>query len=57
MKFIYIWNKWLAFGCLNYNVQNTNSILAVAHALYPIEENVDIINDRLIKTNETYQEF
>ena len=57
MKFISIWNKWLAFGCLNYNVQNTNSILAVAHALYPIEENVDIINDRLIKTNETYQEF
>ena len=35
------------------NVQNNNSLLAVAHALHPIEEIVDIINNRLIQTNET----
>jgi hypothetical protein len=35
------------------NVQNNNSVLAVAHALHPIEEIVDIINNRLIQTNET----
>ena len=35
------------------NVQNNNSILAVAHALHPIEEIVDVINSRLIQTNET----
>lgn len=35
------------------NVQSNNSILAVAHALHPIEEIVDIINNRLIQTNET----
>jgi hypothetical protein len=34
------------------NVQNNNSVLAVAHALHPIEEIVDIINNRLIQTNE-----
>ena len=35
------------------NVQSNNSVLAVAHALHPIEEIVDIINNRLIQTNET----
>lgn len=35
------------------NVQNNNSVLAVAHALHPIEEIVDVINSRLIQTNET----
>jgi hypothetical protein len=35
------------------NVQNNNSILAVAHALHPIEEIVDVINSRLVQTNET----
>lgn len=35
------------------NVQSNNSGLAVAHALHPIEEIVDIINNRLIQTNET----
>ena len=35
------------------NVQNNNSVLAVAHALHPIVEIVDIINNRLIQTNET----
>ena len=35
------------------NVQSNNSVLAVAHALHPIEEIVDIINTRLIQTNET----
>jgi hypothetical protein len=35
------------------NVQSNNSALAVAHALHPIEEIVDIINNRLIQTNET----
>ena len=35
------------------NVQNNNSVLAVAHALNPIEEIVDVINSRLIQTNET----
>ena len=35
------------------NVQNNNSILAVAHALYPLEEIVDVINSRLVQTNET----
>ena len=35
------------------NIQNNNSVLAVAHALHPIEEIVDIINNRLIQTNET----
>jgi len=35
------------------NVQNNNSLLAVAQALHPIEEIVDIINNRLIQTNET----
>ena len=35
------------------NVQGNNSVLAVAHALHPIEEIVDIINNRLIQTNET----
>src|SRR5918993_1883870 len=35
------------------NIQNNNSVLAVAHALYPIVEIVDIINNRLIQTNET----
>ncbi len=35
------------------NVQNNNSLLAVAHALHPIEEIADIINNRLIQTNET----
>ena len=35
------------------NIQNNNSVLAVAHALHPIEEIVDIINTRLIQTNET----
>lgn len=35
------------------NVQNNNSVLAVAHALHPIEEIVDVINSRLILTNET----
>ena len=35
------------------NVQNNNSLLAVAHALHPSEEIVDIINNRLIQTNET----
>src|SRR5918995_1395310 len=34
------------------NVQSNNSGLAVAHALHPIEEIVDIINNRLIQTNE-----
>jgi hypothetical protein len=34
------------------NVQGNNSVLAVAHALHPIEEIVDIINNRLIQTNE-----
>ena len=33
------------------NVQNNNNLLAVAHALHPIEEIVDIINNRLIQTN------
>ena len=35
------------------NVQSNNSGLAVAHALHPIEEIVDLINNRLIQTNET----
>jgi hypothetical protein len=35
------------------NVQSNNSVLAIAHALHPIEEIVDIINNRLIQTNET----
>jgi hypothetical protein len=35
------------------NIQNNNSVLAVAHALHPIVEIVDIINNRLIQTNET----
>ena len=35
------------------NVQNNNTKLAVAHALHPIEEILDIINSRLIQTNET----
>jgi hypothetical protein len=35
------------------NVQNNNRILAVAHALHPIEEIVDVINSRLVQTNET----
>lgn len=35
------------------NVQNNNNVLAVAHALHPIEEIVDVINSRLIQTNET----
>ena len=35
------------------NVQSNNSVLAVAHALHPIEEIADIINNRLIQTNET----
>ena len=35
------------------NVQNNNSVLAVAHALHPIEEIVDVINSRLVQTNET----
>jgi hypothetical protein len=35
------------------NIQNNNSVLAVAHALHPIEEIVDVINSRLIQTNET----
>lgn len=35
------------------NVQSNNSALAVAHALHPIEEIVDIINNRLIEANET----
>ena len=35
------------------NVQNNNSVLAVAHALHPIEEILDVINSRLIQTNET----
>ncbi|HET9807116.1 MAG TPA: hypothetical protein VFP49_09425 [Nitrososphaeraceae archaeon] len=35
------------------NIQNNNSVLAVAHALHPIEEIVDIINNRLIQTNKT----
>ena len=35
------------------NIENNNSVLAVAHALHPIEEIVDIINNRLIQTNET----
>src|SRR5687767_10505275 len=35
------------------NVQNNNRVLAVAHALHPIEEIVDVINSRLIQTNET----
>ncbi len=35
------------------NIQNNNSVLAVAHALHPIEEIVDMINNRLIQTNET----
>jgi hypothetical protein len=35
------------------NIQGNNSVLAVAHALHPIEEIVDIINNRLIQTNET----
>ena len=35
------------------NVQNKNSLLAVAHALHPMEEIVDMINNRLIQTNET----
>ena len=35
------------------NVQSNNSVLAVAHALHPIEEIVDVINSRLIQTNET----
>jgi hypothetical protein len=35
------------------NVQNNNSLLAVAHALHPIEEIVDVINSRIIQTNET----
>ena len=35
------------------NVQNNNGVLAVAHALHPIEEILDVINSRLIQTNET----
>lgn len=35
------------------NVQNNNTKLAVAHALHPIEEILDLINSRLIQTNET----
>ena len=35
------------------NVQGNNSGLVVAHALHPIGEIVDIINNRLIQTNET----
>ena len=35
------------------NVHNNNSVLAVAHALHPIEEIVDVINSKLIQTNET----
>jgi hypothetical protein len=35
------------------NVQSNNSGLALAHALHPIEEIVEIINNRLIQTNET----
>lgn len=32
------------------NVKNNNNVLAVAHVLHPIEEIVDIINNRLIQT-------
>ena len=35
------------------NVQNNNNMLAVAHALHPIEEIVDQINERLNQTNAT----
>jgi len=35
------------------NVQNNNNLLAVAHALHPIEEIVDQINERLNQTNAT----
>ncbi len=35
------------------NVQNNNRLLDVAHALHTIEEIIDIINNRLIKKNET----
>ena len=35
------------------NVQNNNSVLAVAHALHPIEEIVNVINERLNLTNKT----
>ena len=35
------------------NVQNNNNVLAVAHALHPIEEIVDQINERLDQTNAT----
>ena len=38
------------------NVENNNSVLALAHALHPIEEIVDRINDKLIQSNETLAE-
>ncbi len=35
------------------NVQSNNSVLDLDHALHPVEEIVDMINNRLIQTNET----
>ena len=35
------------------NVQSNNNVLAVAYVLHPIEEIIDIINNRLIETNGT----
>jgi hypothetical protein len=35
------------------NKQNNNNMLAIAHALHPIEETLGTINERLIQTNTT----
>ena len=35
------------------NKQNNNTMLAIAHALHPIEETLETINERLIQTNSS----